>query len=90
VDRNLYDEEHESFRKVVTEFARRVVEPQREAWDEAGIIGRDAWLAAGRQGIVGRSAPEEFGRGVWLALTRSGVSRGCCHLVCHWLSEPHR
>jgi long-chain-acyl-CoA dehydrogenase len=63
VDRNLYDEEHESFRQVVTEFARRVVEPQREAWDEAGIIGRDAWLAAGKQGIVGLSAPERSGGG---------------------------
>jgi alkylation response protein AidB-like acyl-CoA dehydrogenase len=63
VDRNLYDEEHESFRKVVTEFVRRVVDPQREAWDEAGIIDRDTWLAAGKQGIVGLSAPEEFGGG---------------------------
>jgi alkylation response protein AidB-like acyl-CoA dehydrogenase len=63
VDRNLYDGEHESFRKVVTEFVRRVVDPRREAWDEAGIIGRDAWLAAGKQGIVGLSAPGEFGGG---------------------------
>ncbi len=63
MDRNLYDEEHESFRKVVTEFVRRVVDPQREAWDEAGIIDRDTWLAAGKQGIVGLSAPEEFGGG---------------------------
>jgi long-chain-acyl-CoA dehydrogenase len=63
MDRNLYDEEHESFRQVVTEFARRVVEPQREAWDEAGIIGRDAWLAAGKQGIIGLSAPEKSGGG---------------------------
>jgi long-chain-acyl-CoA dehydrogenase len=63
VDRNLYDEQHESFRTIVTEFARRVVEPGREAWDEAGIIGRDAWLAAGKQGVIGLSAPEESGGG---------------------------
>jgi long-chain-acyl-CoA dehydrogenase len=57
----LYDEEHELFRGAVAEFVRRVVEPRREEWDEVGIIGRDAWLAAGRQGIIGLSAPEDFG-----------------------------
>jgi long-chain-acyl-CoA dehydrogenase len=57
----LYDEEHELFRGAVTEFVRRVVEPRREEWDEAGIIGRDAWLTAGRQGIIGLSAPGESG-----------------------------
>jgi long-chain-acyl-CoA dehydrogenase len=61
VDRDLYDDEHERFREVVTEFVHRDVAPRREAWDEAGIIGRDAWLAAGKQGIIGLSAPEEAG-----------------------------
>ena len=61
MDRKLYEEDHEAFRRTVSEFVSRVVEPQQERWDEERLIDRDVWLEAGRQGIIGISAPEEFG-----------------------------
>ncbi|CAN5647600.1 acyl-CoA dehydrogenase family protein [soil metagenome] len=63
MQRTLYHDEHETFRGTVAQFVRRVVEPGRDDWDVAGIIGREVWLEAGRQGILGLSAPEEHGGG---------------------------
>ncbi|GAB2869371.1 acyl-CoA dehydrogenase family protein [Nocardioides pacificus] len=61
MDRGLYTEDHEQFRKVVGEFVRREVEPHLEEWDEQRSTGRDVWIAAGEQGVVGLSGPEEYG-----------------------------
>lgn len=61
MQRNLYTADHEEFRSIAVEFVKRVVEPHQADWDQAHLIDRDAWLEAGRQGIVGLSAPEEFG-----------------------------
>lgn len=61
MDRGLYTEDHEQFRKVVAEFVHREVEPNQERWDEDHATGRDVWLAAGQQGVVGLSGPAEYG-----------------------------
>ncbi|WP_110182262.1 acyl-CoA dehydrogenase family protein [Nocardioides solisilvae] len=61
MDRNLYTEDHEAFRVAAREFVSREVEPNLAAWDEAGITGRDVWVAAGKQGLVGLSVPVEHG-----------------------------
>jgi long-chain-acyl-CoA dehydrogenase len=61
MDRDLYTEDHEQYRKVVAEFVSREVAPHLEEWDENRATGREVWLAAGRQGIVGLSGPEEYG-----------------------------
>ena len=61
MDRGLYTEDHEQFRKVVGEFVRREVEPHLEEWDEQRSTGREVWVAAGEQGVVGLSGPEEYG-----------------------------
>ncbi|MFC5006388.1 acyl-CoA dehydrogenase family protein [Dactylosporangium cerinum] len=45
----LHDD-HEAFRASVREFLRRSVVGHVEAWDDAGIIPREPWLEAGRQG----------------------------------------
>jgi alkylation response protein AidB-like acyl-CoA dehydrogenase len=63
MDRDLYLPEHEAFRDVVREFVNREVKPHLERWDRECIIGRDTWLAAGRQGVIGLCAPQEFGGG---------------------------
>ena len=54
----FHDDHHTAFREVVPE----VVPHQRE-WDQDHAIPRSAWLAAGRQGILGIRIPEEFGGG---------------------------
>ncbi|MFT4287948.1 acyl-CoA dehydrogenase family protein [Nocardioides sp.] len=61
--RELYDADHESFRTVVAEFVDREVTPNLERWDEQRLIDRETWLAAGKQGLIGLAAPEEFGGG---------------------------
>jgi long-chain-acyl-CoA dehydrogenase len=64
MDRDLYTAEHEAFRDVVRRFVDREVVPNLDRWDEEGLIDRDTWLVAGRQGIVGLSGPAEYGGGV--------------------------
>jgi alkylation response protein AidB-like acyl-CoA dehydrogenase len=61
MDRGLYTQDHEQFRQVVAEFVRREVEPHQERWDEQHATGREVWLAAGKQGVVGLSGPAEYG-----------------------------
>ncbi|WP_134765639.1 acyl-CoA dehydrogenase family protein [Nocardioides sp. 1609] len=61
--RHLYEAEHEQFRASVREFVAREVEPNVERWDEQRHVDRETWVAAGRQGVVGLSGPEEHGGG---------------------------
>jgi long-chain-acyl-CoA dehydrogenase len=61
VKRDLFGADHEAFRQVVREFVAREVTPNLERWDQQRLIGRDVWLAAGKQGILGLTAPEHVG-----------------------------
>ncbi|WP_394550642.1 acyl-CoA dehydrogenase family protein [Agromyces sp. MMS24-JH15] len=57
----FYTEDHEAYRETVREFLKREVLPNYEAWEEARLIDRTAWLAAGEAGMVGLAIPEEYG-----------------------------
>ena len=59
--RNLYDTDHEAFREVVQAFIKREVEPNAERWEAERNVDRAAWLAAGKQSIIGHLIPERFG-----------------------------
>lgn len=62
MQRDIYDEDHEAFREVVKEFLRRyATNEKREQWEREGEIDRATMLAAGEQGLIGLSVPEEFG-----------------------------
>jgi len=61
MERGLYTDDHEQYRSVVQEFIAREVTPHLERWDEQQRTGREVWLAAGKQGIIGLTTPEEFG-----------------------------
>jgi alkylation response protein AidB-like acyl-CoA dehydrogenase len=61
VRRNLYDTDHEAFREVVQAFIKREVEPNAERWEAERNVDRSAWLAAGKQSIIGHLIPEQFG-----------------------------
>ncbi len=62
MQRDIYDEDHEAFREVVKEFLRRyATNEKREQWERDGEIDRATMLAAGEQGLIGLSVPEEFG-----------------------------
>jgi len=61
--RTVYEPEHEQFREVVREFIAREVAPRGQAWEQAGIVDREVYRAAGKHGLIGFNVPEEFGGG---------------------------
>ncbi|AUY52380.1 acyl-CoA dehydrogenase family protein [Streptomyces sp. CB01881] len=63
MQRDIYTEEHEDFRTTVRSFLAKEVLPHYDRWEQAGIVDRSAWLAAGRQGLLGLAVPEEYGGG---------------------------
>ncbi len=56
-----YQPEHEQFRQSVRTFIAKEVAPHYQRWEDAGQIDRSLFLAAGKQGLLGFSVPEEFG-----------------------------
>ncbi|MBB1254442.1 acyl-CoA dehydrogenase family protein [Streptomyces sp. OF3] len=61
--RQVYTEDHEAYREVVRAFLGKEVLPHYERWEREGVVSREAWLAAGRQGLLGVAIPEEYGGG---------------------------
>jgi acyl-CoA dehydrogenase len=61
--RRIYAEPHLAFADAVAAFVAKEVVPHSDRWEEAGIVDRDAWLAAGRAGLLGLSVDEEYGGG---------------------------
>ncbi|MGI5404100.1 acyl-CoA dehydrogenase family protein [Streptomyces sp. CA-135486] len=61
--RQIFHAEHDAFRETVRTFLAKEVLPHYEQWEKDGIVSRDAWLAAGRQGLLGLAVPEEYGGG---------------------------
>ncbi|PXW32697.1 UNVERIFIED_CONTAM: alkylation response protein AidB-like acyl-CoA dehydrogenase [Williamsia faeni] len=59
----FYESDHVAFRDVVREFVNREVVPNIDRWEEDRSTGRDVWLAAGKQGVLGIRFAEEFGGG---------------------------
>ncbi|MFF9350615.1 acyl-CoA dehydrogenase family protein [Streptomyces sp. NPDC014734] len=63
MQRQIFTEEHDAFRATVRTFLDKEVLPHYEQWERDGIVSREAWLAAGRQGLLGLAVPEEYGGG---------------------------
>ncbi|MEX2982621.1 acyl-CoA dehydrogenase family protein [Streptomyces sp. C36] len=61
--RQIFTADHEAFRETVRAFLAREVAPHYARWEQDGIVSREAWLAAGRQGLLGLAVPEEYGGG---------------------------
>jgi len=61
VPRTIFADEHEIFRGSVARFLEREIAPHHDEWEEAGIVDRSAWLAAGREGLLCMSVPPEYG-----------------------------
>jgi len=59
--RNIYDEDHEAYRRTVREFVERTLKPRAEEMLGGKTIARDIWTEAGKQGLFGLGIPEEFG-----------------------------
>ncbi|WP_221349706.1 acyl-CoA dehydrogenase family protein [Streptomyces beigongshangae] len=61
--RQIFTSEHEAFRGTVRTFLAKEVLPHHAQWEADGIVPREVWLAAGRQGLLGLAVPEEYGGG---------------------------
>jgi acyl-CoA dehydrogenase len=59
--RTIFDDEHEHFREAVRQFLEREAVPNNERWEAAGVVDREFWGKAARQGLVAFQAPEELG-----------------------------
>ncbi|WP_109529503.1 MULTISPECIES: acyl-CoA dehydrogenase family protein [Nocardia] len=58
---DLFEADHELFAATVRGFVERHVVPKMEKWDSERLIDRETWRAAGEQGLLGLSVPEEYG-----------------------------
>jgi alkylation response protein AidB-like acyl-CoA dehydrogenase len=61
VNRDFYQPDHEAFREVVQAYVKREVAPNEQRWEEERNVDRQAWLAAGKQSLIGMLVPEEYG-----------------------------
>ena len=63
MQRKLYDDTHELFRKTVRTFIEREIVPHFEEWERAGIVDKALYRKAGEAGMMGMVLPEAFGGG---------------------------
>jgi alkylation response protein AidB-like acyl-CoA dehydrogenase len=61
VRRRIFSPEHDAFRDVVRRFLLTEVVPNASRWRQNGIVDRETWLAAGRQGLLLIWASEKYG-----------------------------
>ncbi|QNG20412.1 acyl-CoA dehydrogenase [Rhodococcus triatomae] len=61
MQRTVFGEDHELFRKTVRDFVAKEVVPAHPQWEELGHPPRDFYNRLGELGILGIQVPEEFG-----------------------------
>lgn len=61
LERTIFSEEHNIFRNSVRVFLENELLPHHAQWEKDGIVDREAWLAAGGQGLHCMSIPETYG-----------------------------
>ncbi|HVM68147.1 MAG TPA: acyl-CoA dehydrogenase family protein [Acidimicrobiales bacterium] len=63
MERTLFEEEHELFRGSFRQFVDKELVPHHLEWEQAGIVDRGVFAAAGAHGFLGMAVPEEYGGG---------------------------
>ena len=61
MQRTVFGEDHELFRKTVRDFVAKEVVPAHPQWEELGHPPREFYNRLGELGILGIQVPEEFG-----------------------------
>lgn len=61
IERTIFREEHDMWRQTVRRFVEREIVPFHAQWEEDGIVPRELWLKAGREGMLCCTVPEEYG-----------------------------
>ncbi|MBK6656956.1 MAG: acyl-CoA dehydrogenase family protein [Proteobacteria bacterium] len=59
--RTVFREDHEIFRQSVRRFIEEELTPHHAAWEEDGIVPREAWRKAGEAGLLCCDVPEAYG-----------------------------
>lgn len=59
--RTVFTEDHESFRASAQAFFAKEVQPHYAEWAEAGLVDREVYTKAVRNGLTCLSIPEEYG-----------------------------
>lgn len=63
MERHLFDADHDAFRETARAFCEKEIVPHHDSWEEAGIVPRELWTAAGDAGLLGFMVPEQYGGG---------------------------
>lgn len=63
IQRTVYREDHESFREQVRRFFEKEVVPFHAEWERQGIVPKEVWRKAGREGLLNTMLPEPYGGG---------------------------
>ncbi|MCQ4122194.1 acyl-CoA dehydrogenase family protein [Rhodococcus tibetensis] len=63
MQRTVFNEDHEAFRKTIRDFIAKEVAPVHHDWEVQGHPPRDFYRRLGELGVLGIQVPEEFGGG---------------------------
>jgi alkylation response protein AidB-like acyl-CoA dehydrogenase len=63
VKRLVFEEEHEQLRDTARQFLEKECAPNVEKWERERLVDREAYVAAGKYGLIGFNLPEKFGGG---------------------------
>ena len=63
IQRTVYREDHEQFRDAVRHFFDKEIVPHLAEWDRNGIVPKEVWRKAGREGLLNTMLPEPYGSG---------------------------
>ena len=58
-----YQEEHHLFREACRRFIAEEIAPHHARWEKEGVVDREAWLKAGKAGMLLTNIPVEYGGG---------------------------
>jgi alkylation response protein AidB-like acyl-CoA dehydrogenase len=61
IDRTLFSTDHEAFRDSFRRFVEKEITPFHDGWEEQGYVDREVWRAAGENGFLCMTMPEEYG-----------------------------
>src|SRR5690606_32920630 len=61
MERTGFEDEHHMFREAFRTFVEREMVPNRERWEEAGIVDRELFTKAGASGFLAMAVPEDLG-----------------------------
>src|SRR3954470_15254262 len=61
MDRTLFTDDHDTFRRAFRQFIDREIRPHQERWRDQGQVDREAWRKAGAQGFLCPWLDEKYG-----------------------------